>query len=188
MGFQKKKLAFRNQAVFDRSFSPAVDSCFCVVARLVFEGRINVDGTINVEQAGYLKKGDVWSYIYYLYTYNHTSVEEFVAMKDEKGKASALRFYEVVKAVVQNQFVPEVAIVPLDVNTLIYFINLMCQRYGENMQNPVATFLQSMTKRPEVVHLSKLSVVTGQEPGAVNVITNANKAKNANVKVQFEYK
>lgn len=189
MGFQKKKLAFNNTLVFGKPFSPSVDQCFCVASRMMFNHRINMDGTIQMEHAGYLKKNELWSYIYYLYTYNNTSVEEFVTMKDENGKASALRFYEVVKAVVQNQFIPEDKVVPLDVNTLIYFINVVCQRYGDNMKNPIADFLKSVVhKQHDIVHLSKLSVITGQEQGALNVITNADKAKNANVKVQFNIK
>lgn len=182
--YQKKKLAFTNRVVFEK-FSPAIDKCFCVVSKMMFANRINIDGSINMEQAGFLKKSDLWSYIYYLYYYNNTSVEEFASMRDEeKGKASALRFYEVVKAVVQNRFVAEERIIPLDVNTLIFFINSIVHKYGEDMKNPVVDYLKSfLDKHRDMVRLNKLSVVTGRENVEV-----AKNASNANVKVQFEYK
>jgi hypothetical protein len=170
MVYTKKRLAFSNQAVFEKKFSSGIDACYCVVSKMMFENLMNVDGTISHENAGSLRKSDLWSYIYYLFYYNNSSVEEFVAMKDKKnGKASAIRFYEVVKAVVKNQFVEEEEITPLDVNTLIYFVNIMIERYEGNMSNPIVSFVQQLVhkaKGEQIGAIKKLSIVTGD--GVVN--------------------
>lgn len=184
--YQKKKLAFSNRTIFEK-FSPSIDRCFCVVAKMMFANRINIDGSIDMSQAGFLKKNEVWSYIYYLFYYNNTTLEEFATMRDEeKGKASAIRFYEVVKAVVQNQFIADDKVVPLDINTLIYFVNAIVHKYGENMKNPVVDYLISvLDKHKGVTHLNKLSVITGTN---ASVVAEPEKVANANVKVSFQYK
>lgn len=195
--FKRKKLAFNNQAMFEKQFSTVFETCFCVVSKMMFNNHVNIDGSINMEQAGFLRKYQLWSYIYYLYYYNNSSLEEFAAMKGELGKASAVRFYEVVKAVVQNQFVPEESVTPLDVNTLIYFVNIIMAKYrGEgaiaesNIKNPVVDYIRGVLARgkgEEGVRLKKLSVVTGKESGNVNVVTDSAGVGNANVKVTFDY-
>lgn len=184
--FRKKKLAFSNKTVFEK-FSPSIDKCFCVTSRLMFEGRINIDGSVNMEQAGYLRKYQLWSYIYYLYYYNNTSVETFSTMMDpENGKASAIRFYEVVKAVIKNQFIPEDSIIPLDVNSLIYFINVMIHTYGQNMKNPITDYIHAiLNSNKGLVKIDKLTVKTGNEDKVV--LTTDDKEDDANIRVKLNY-
>lgn len=146
--FTKFKLSFTSAVVFEKEFKPSIDNAFCVVSRMMFLNMINIDGSINEEQVGLLKVYELWSYIYYLYYYNHSSVETFAAMKDEKdGKASALLFYETVRGEVDNPFVGSDEILPLDVNTLAYFINKMVHTYGKNMRNPVVDYLKEIVRR-----------------------------------------
>lgn len=188
--FKKSKLSFKNKLVFEKDFQPTIDKAFCVVAKMMFFNRINVDGTINVEQASYLKKYEVWSYIYYLYYYNNSSVEEFAMMKNkENGKANAILFYKSVQGVVQNQFVNNDEIVPFDVNTLVYFINVVCQKYGDNLRNPVVDYLRAIVNNKETMaQLKNFTLVTGKNPGNVVVVTKPEEVANANIKVTLDYR
>lgn len=185
--FKKSKLTFKNIAVFERKFKPYIETAFCVVSKMMFFDRINVDGTINPEQAGYLSKYELWSYIYYLFYYNNSTVGEFMEMKDTKsGKANALKMYTVVKEVVDNQFVSGEDVVPFDVNTLIYFINIVCQKYGVDLRNPIVDYLQKILSSKETITaISKLSLVTGQKNGNIKVVTDPNDLGNANIKIGF---
>lgn len=184
--FTKALLSFRHRLIFEKDFKPNIERAFCVVSRMMFEDRINIDGTINMEQAGYLKKWQLWSYIYYLYYYNNSSVEEFVVMKNKKnGKANAVLFYESVRNVVKNQYVHDGEIVPFDVNSLIYFINVISQKYGEDMKNPVVDYLRKILRSKSATEqISKFTLVTGTKEGEVQLV---NKEENANIKVKFGY-
>jgi hypothetical protein len=185
--FKKAGLSFKNKLVFEKDFKPSVDNSFCVVSKMMFFNRINIDGTINVDQASFLKKYELWSYIYYLYYYNNSSVEEFVDMKNSKdGKANAVLMYKVVQKVVDNQFIKEGEIVPFDVNTLVYFINVITQRYGENLRNPVVDYLRKLVNNKDAMdQIRQFSLVTGRQPGNVVMVTDPKDMQNANIKVRF---
>jgi hypothetical protein len=156
---------------------------------MLFNNRINVDGSIDVENAGFLKKYQLWSYIYYLYYFNNSSVEEFVMMKNkENNKAKAVLFYEVVKSVVQNQFVNTEEIVSFDVNSLVYFINVIVHKYGINLRNPVIDYLrQLMSNKETVAKLRNFTLVTGKDADGVTLVTAPENVKNANIKVKLSY-
>jgi hypothetical protein len=188
--FKKSKLSFKNILVFEKGFRPSIDNSFCVVSKMMFFNRINVDGTINVDQASYLRKRDLWSYIYYLYYYNNSSVEEFAMMKNKtNGKANAVLFYKSVQNIVQNQFINNDEILPFDVNTLIYFINVICQKYGVNLRNPVVDYLRAiMNNKDAIAQLQNFTLVTGRNPGNVVVVTKPEEIANANIKVNLNYR
>lgn len=183
--FKRAKLSFGNQAVFEKDFKPAIDNAFCVVSKMMWFNRINIDGSINMEQSAFLKKHELWSYIYYLYYYNHSSLDVFSKMKNQdNGKASAYLFWSVVADVVQNQFALEnkEKTVPFDANTLIYFVNLMVQKYGEDLTNPVVQYLRQLVNNPQALaQLQKFTVVTGRPPGSFEMT----KDKNADISFTF---
>lgn len=188
MPFPKNKIAFNDKIVFEYpKFRPNIEHSFCVVSRMMYENRINIDGTIDMEKVGYLRKYHLWSYIYYLYYYNNTSVEEFASMKSVKnGRASAENFYAVVKDTVDNVFVKGDTIVPFDVNTLVYFINVIVQRYKGNIQNPIVDYLQMLLeKKEELVRLSSVSIVTNKNTGPVKIVSD-NSDANADVLVRLQ--
>ena len=185
--FEKATLSFKSIIMFGKEFKPSIDHSFCVVSKMMFFNHINIDGTINDDKASLLKKHELWSYIYYLYYYNNSSVEEFVKMKNPKdGKANALQMYRVVQEIVQNQFVPSTEIAPFDVNTLIYFINVITQRYGENMRNPVVDYLRKILGSKEAIEqIKKFSLRTGAKPGNVVMVTDPKEVNNADIKIEF---
>ncbi len=152
---------------------------------------LNIDGSIDITKTGELKKYELWSYIYYLYYFNNTTLEEFALMKDNdnKGKASAIKFYEVVRNTVNNQFVPQDKIIPLDVNTLSYFINILVHKYEENLTNPIVHYLQKLLNRKsDMIKLGKLSISTGNTGKNVEIVTNSNNVKNSNVRIRMNVK
>lgn len=187
--FTKSKLSFKNKAIFEKEFKPTIEKCFCIVSRMLFNNRINVDGSIDIENAGFLKKYQLWSYIYYLYYFNNSSVEEFVRMKNkENNKANASQFYDVVKSIIQNQFINSDDIVSFDVNSLVYFINIMIHRYKDNLRNPVIDYLrQILSNKEAVAKLSNFTLVTGENNKNVTLVTNPQNVQNANIKVKFSY-
>lgn len=155
---------------------------------MLFENHINIDGTINVDTASLLRKYEIWSYIYYLYYYNHSVIQEFADMKNAKtGKASAMQFYDVVRRVVQNPLIPETSdnVVPFDVNTLIFFVNKMINTYGNNMMNPVVVYLQKLLENKCAARkLQGLTLVTGRPPNEVEVLHDHEQISNANVSIR----
>jgi hypothetical protein len=143
---------------------------------MLFNANINVDGSIDVEKVGILKKYELWSYIYYLYYFNNKTLNEFKAMRTEKnGKANAELFYNSVLATTSDSSV--------DNNTLIYFINLIVHNNVDNLINPVIDYLKKILSKEIIPSLGSISVKTGTNSKNVNIITNANAVKNANVKV-----
>lgn len=187
--FIKSKLSFKNAMVFDKRFKPRLDHCFCVVSRMLFNNRINVDGSIDMENAGFLTKYELWSYIYYLYYYNNSSIDEFVAMKNkDNSKASAMLFYQSVKKVIQNQYVADDEVVAFDVNSLVYFINMTVHKYGTDLRNPVIDYLRRILgSKDAVAKLSNFTLVTGRPETNVQVVTKPENVKNANIKVRLGY-
>jgi hypothetical protein len=198
MPYTKKRIAFTNKAIFEYpKFKPDIEKCFCIVSRMMYENRINVDGTIDMEQAGYVRKYQLWAYIYYLYYYNSSSLDDFQAMKtkDENasslsdarirvGKASGEKFFMVVREAVQNGFVKDDEVTAFDVNTLIYFINLMHQRYQGVISNPIAQYLEGLLARKgDLVRLARVSVVTGDPKNALKILTDPSNIEKANIKI-----
>jgi hypothetical protein len=187
--FEKAKLTFKDPAVFEKDFKTNVDTSFCIISKMLFNNRINIDGSIDLHQGGFLRKYELWSYIYYLYYYNNSSVEEFVKMKNpQTGKASALLFYESVRDVVDNQFIEKDDIVSMDVNTLIYFINFMVHKYGDNLRNPVVDYLKQLVYRMSfdssfIKKLKGVSVVTGNDDVDIKIVTKPEDINSSNIKV-----
>lgn len=184
--FIKAKLSFKNKTVFESDFQPNVDRAFCIVSKMLFNNRINVDGSINVEQAAMLRKYELWSYIYYLYYHNNSIIDEFQEMQEpSSGKASAVRFYKVVRETVQNPLLEKDSFQPLDPNTLIYFINILVHKYGQDMMNPVVVYLQQLlTNKEAIAKLKTITLVTGRPEKNVEIISDPEKIASTNVKIR----
>ena len=167
-------VSFSNFSVFDKRFKNDIEVCTCVVSKMIFAKKVNIDGSIDVSNMPTLRKHELWSYIYYLFYYNHTSIDEFAQMKSKKiGVASAEGFYKTVREVVDNQYVKsmqntlmretgvENVAVPMDVQTLIYFINIIVHKYGDNLTNPIIDFLKDMFMQRSQAAFNSLSIKTG---------------------------
>jgi hypothetical protein len=177
--YTKQRIAFSKKELFGNHFKPGMDSCFCRVSRLVFEGKINPDGTIDINKSGQFTKDDLWSYIYYLFFYNNTNIPVFTSMVNQNnGKASAPLFYQ---AVFNSESTPLNA----DIPTLILFINETLNKYGDELVNPIFDYLKVIMQKNIINKISGISVFANNSKTGFEIVTNAEKIKNANVKINF---
>ena len=196
-----KRLAFTNVAVFDKKFKPDIEQCFAVVAKMLFSKRINIDGSIDIDNLINTRRYELWSYIYFLYYYNNTSIDEFSSMKNTRGGlggASAENFYATVKAVVSNHYVNALSpekpkaseYLPFDPQTLAYFINYLVHKYDDSLKNPVIDFIRELleTEKP-IAKLNSLVVMTNPNANTnVRIVPNASgnsRAASANSDVRI---
>lgn len=169
--FEKKKTAFSDKTVFGYNFKATIDECFCKVSKMLFMNKINTDGTIDESKADICKKSELWSYIYYLYHYNSSDIDEFKAMK-VKDKANAVAFYNMVRSIIdQHEFdlVTSINKKPITVLNLIKFINYVIVNYSElekdkDLVNPIIDYLKvMMTKQHIPPHMPSIKFVTGDK-------------------------
>jgi len=187
--YKKLKLSFKNKDVFDSKFKPNLDTCFCIVSKLLLSGVINPDGSIQMEKAVSLKKHELWSYIYYLFYYNNKTIPEFIKMKIVRTeKASAVLFYESVQDATNSKVNSRDTMPALDINVLVYFINKMIHQYEDNLINPVIDTLKQIIKKEIIPNFGSFSIKTGNSGENVKILTNPEDIKNANVKVRFGMK
>lgn len=186
--FQKARVAFSNKTIFGNKFSPAIDSCFLAVSKMLYSDKINVDGTIDITKSAALTLKDLWSYIYYLYYYNHTNVKIFHSMSNPKnGKANAELFYSTVTTFLENVNAgnENSAAKPLDTTTLIIFINNVIEEYERQIVNPIFDYLSVLMKKNIMTKLSSLNIVTGQDQTGIKIVTDPTEVENANVKIRL---
>lgn len=189
--FKKQRVSFKRKDIFGQKFSPNIESCFCAVSKLLFADLLNIDGSIDIEKATLLKKEQLWSYIYYLYHFNHENdkTPEFIEMTNkENGKSNATKFYDMVITIVESDekyktIKPAPA---FDENTLIYFINIIVHKYEGALINPVIDYLNKILSKEIIPSLGSLSIKTGESSGKnVTIVTEPKDVTNANVKVNF---
>lgn len=188
--FTRKPVIFTSAEVFDKQFRANIETCFCVVSKMMFKNIINIDGSIDMEQLVNVKKYELWSYIYYLYMHNNTTISEFMRMKNPStGKADATRFYNIVYEDDAANLVPttpanwgkgkkspELARVQSPNNSavrLVYFINNIIHTYQTEIVNPVIDYLNQLLKKEIITKLTGVKV-------------NLNGDTNRNVRVGIE--
>jgi len=184
--YEKKKVAFTNKKVFGNRFKNNISLCFCKVTKMMFQEKINVNGTINIEMTNDLLLEELWSYIYYLYFYNKGSIDLFKSMMDKKTrKATAIKFYETVIAYtdIRNSETSTKPAKPFDNTILIEFINKVLAEYKDDLINPVFDYLFKIMQRE--VNLTGITVRTGDK-GNVSVMTKPDNVKNSNIKITLK--
>lgn len=182
--YEKAKLAFSNTLIFGYHFQTSINSAFDIVSRMLFSNKINMDGSIDMKQNASVSRKELWAYIYYLFYYNSVDIPEFVAMKDAKGKANAIGFYTVVKKVVDGRVADTIQ--PITIDGLIFFINSIVHKYGDNLVNPVFDYLRVLVRKEVISRVMAIHVSTGDTGAILELVTNADKIKDADIKVKFE--
>jgi hypothetical protein len=150
---------------------------------MLFAGKLHTDGMIDPSQSDAFKKSELWSYIYYLYYYNNSDIEEFKGMKNpENGKADAVMFYNVVNAVanyqIDNITTSKQETVPFTNITLITFINRVLAAHVEtdDIINPIFDYLKVITQKHVFPTMEGIKIVTGREDqGQVQVAKDGQK-------------
>jgi hypothetical protein len=174
--FEKQKLQFSNKSVFGYAFKNNIDDCFCKTSKMLFAGKINPDGTVDESRADTFKKSELWSYIYYMYYYNNSDLDEFKAMRTKKtGQANAILFYDVVKTVVDRRTVDinsahEQSVKPLNTLYLIKFINNIIADSGDELVNPVIDYLKMLLSKKALLNLKGIKLVTGSQSGKFEIV------------------
>ena len=184
--FIKKKISFSNKNIFGYNFKTNIEYCFCKTSKMLFSGKINHDGTIDEMRSDAFTKTELWSYIYYLYYYNNSDIDEFIAMKTE-NKADAMKFYNVVATVSTGNTVDinKNTIGILTPKLLITFINRIIVNYpDDDIVNPIFDYLKILSKKQILTKLSGIKLMTGKTQGEFEVVQ-GNAVNNANIKISL---
>lgn len=194
MVFQKTKtVPFSNKDVFGKQFRTGIKLVFPVVAKMLFDDKINVTGGINADKSDGISRDELWNLIYYFWVYNKSNIFPFTVMHDEKGKASGDLFYNAVKQIVDDK--PEFNVrktgnvTVLDVSSLIYFINkTVNDNYGKIII-PVVDHLNTLLREETRKSLDGISIKTGESTDNKMLyqakVLNEMNADNADIKIKF---
>lgn len=156
------KLTYDNVLYFGKDFSKkkrkGVDYH---VQSMVFDGKINFDGTLDETMLAQMTKSDVWLYIYYLWKNNNKTIPEFKDMTSFRATArfgtitsSPKRVVSVVsefifglyeKLQAQNPDVQYKVTKFLTVHELILFVNVIVNKYNSGSQPALKTPVVSET-------------------------------------------
>lgn len=174
-------VVFSDRRVFGKGFRPNADAVFCKLSKMLVQGHFaDARGTIDIgRQAGAWRLDVLWSYVYYLYVYNRSNLDLFGAMSDPKtGRASARRFVSVVRSYLGTS-----DDLPIDVPTLILFVNGTIDAYGTRLTNPLFDYLQrawgpssrSVSSIPPRIGIDAAASVSNPEEAdiRIRVLTNA---------------
>ena len=190
--YEKSKLSFKNKAIFGYNFKNSIDECFCRVSKMLFSGKINPDGMISEERSDAFRKSELWSYIYYIYHYNNSDVDEFKAMKTKKtGLASAIMFYNVVNTVSERESYDLSSSFdeakPFSTLTLIKFLNYIIIDNENELVNPIFDYLKVMMDKKILTNMEGIKLVTNKngQNGKFDILM-GNAVKNANVKIGLQ--
>lgn len=166
MVFQKTKtVPFSNKDVYGKQFRPGIKLVFPIVAKMLFDDKINSSGGINADKSDNIDKTELFSYIYYLWYYNKSNIFPFTKMHDGKDKASGDLFYNYVQKTIKNDDLYNVTqtknITQIDVSGLIYFINkTINENYGKILI-PVIDHLQKLLREETQKSVNSVSIKTG---------------------------
>jgi hypothetical protein len=177
--FEKKEINFGSKKYFG-NFKNNLDTCFCKTSKMLFSGKLNMDGTIDEDKVDTFTRADLWSYIYYIYYYNNSDVQEFKLMKTKKtGLANATFFYTIVTSVVHRTSEPKLE--ALKSQDLIKFINYIIEYNQDQLVNPIFDYLKVLQDKRMIRNLEGFKLITGNSSGEIKVV-NAN-SPNANIKI-----
>jgi hypothetical protein len=140
--------------IFGEGFNASIAASYCVVARLVNDDVLNMDGTIDrrIPHNGLsrpefdrVKLKHLWLYIYYLWENNNNHIDLFRSMNDglkRETAASADAFIDKVTQFLQaNGYVAQD---PLTKENLADFIDLAITKHNDKIKIP---FLEGIYRR-----------------------------------------
>lgn len=138
------KINFKRADIFGKEFQPSSTFAFNKVSYMIFNNIINTvhkpamkAGTIDLNVGLSLDKVLLWSYIYYLYTYNNETNSIFKSMK--RGKANAELFVSRILKYLETDRIDKMA--------LTIFINKIINE--NNLINPIISNIDSIVKNKQ---------------------------------------
>lgn len=187
--FEKHRLSFTSQQgkmIFGEHFKSGKQAAIQAAAKLLLSDQLNQDGTINENNISYLSDHDVWSYIYYLYSFNNEHINEFIKMKDEEGQASAELFYDVVRSRVDNSGLKTYYnIRKLNVPELIKFVKIVVQRYKKDLVNPVIDHYNIMLQANLNSAFKNINVVVRTGDENARIVTNPKNVAKSDIVIKI---
>lgn len=86
--------SFQNHDLFGPGFKSGVSFAECSLMQLISHDILNMDGTIDRQAIAtkHVEKKALWKYVYYLWYHNHTTLDIFRGMSNEKNQAQASAF------------------------------------------------------------------------------------------------
>lgn len=184
---RKHRTSFANHAIFGPNFKSGQRAAEIVTADLLLKNKLNIDGTINENLIVDIQESELWSYIYYLYSYNNSKINEFMRMKgDDEKKASAEHFYDVVRSVVENTgYKTQYAVTKLNNHDLIMFIKKMISKYGSDLYNPVVLRFQEFIDHYYAQFINELDVVVRTGSNGVKIVRDEDKAASSDIVIKI---
>lgn len=184
---KKRRLTFKD--LFGNEFKSGKKAAIDNAAQLLISDHLNLDGTIDSTKITDLTESILWSYIYYLYIYNHNEIPEFTSMKSEDGNASAERFYDVVRSRVDGTILRyHNDLRKLTLIELVKFINIVIKKYGLKLKNPVIEHYNNMLIndiQKYMQHL-KVNIRTGERYQPV-IVTDPVSVKSSDIIIDIKF-
>lgn len=90
-------VTFNTVSVFGKAFVPNRQTAICSIGDMLNSGMLKIDGSIPTTNIGKISKNQIWSYVYYLWSYNRSRLDIFHNMSSyehRKTKASPVKFCE----------------------------------------------------------------------------------------------
>lgn len=189
----KKKVAFRNNEVYGKQFRPGIKLVFPIVAKMLFDDKINVSGGINADKSDNINKSELFNYVYYLWYYNKTNIYPFNEMSDEKNHASGTLFYNSIKKIVDNDYQYNVcrntSVTQISISGLIYFINKIVNENIDRIIIPIIDHLQILLKDETQKSISSISIKTSSNTNNEKIykaqLLNDKNVNNGDIKIKF---
>jgi hypothetical protein len=186
--FEKHRLSFsspKGKTIFGEHFKSGKQAAIQTAAKMLLSDQLNSDGTINASKAFELTTADLWSYIYYVYVFNKETIPEFESMRGDDGLASAERFYDVVKSILDNTGLrPQYDIKKIDKDDLIKFVDKIVKREGDKLLNPVVVHYNGMVGT--LLEKAKLVVKTGNVGNNVKIVTNPDNVAKSDIIIKLD--
>jgi len=177
--FEKLRIAYSREEIFGKHFKPSINDSYCMTAKMFFNNKINIDGSIELTKENNFKKEELWSYLYYLYYYNHSTIPTFIEVIDKsKYKSSALKFYNIISKIFNINDNVSKSAKPLENIILIKFINYIIKEYSKDLINPIFDYINILIKTNNM-KLKNLNIKGDK------IITDEEKLKNANIIVKL---
>lgn len=194
--FEKHRLSFASRLgkiIFGVHFKTGKKASIQTAAKLLLSDQLNEDGTIDQNKLAYLEDSDLWSYIYYLYSFNNETIPEFMRMKGEDGQASAERFYDVVRSSIENTGLKiQYSIEKIATGDLITFIERIIKKYTDHprtpLKNPIVQHYNKMLEGHYENYLKNLNVVVRTGRDNARVFTNPKNVAESDIILSIGFK
>lgn len=194
---RKHRLSFnsnKGKSIFGKNFKSGKVFAMQNTAKLLMSNILEKNGAIKKNKISYLEESDLWSYIAYLYYFNKEHVTEFKHMKGNDGRASAERFYDVVRSVSgKTSLTTHKSVEKISINDLHYFINHIISRRAKTLVNPVVEHYNNAILRNDIDTLKNdfiknMDIVVRTGMKDARIVTDPDEIQNSDIVISIGLK